>query len=144
MPFKTKNIRVFKIVSWLDGISGIKKYSVSNKMVNQTPEPSKNQFKGLCTKINFDFKKREWTDGKSFENEDFIKKWKIKFGVWDDIEKHFPREPYQPEHISLGRILHASKIHAIFEGFPTVTFDVNNENDISVSNLSLRKLFNQS
>ena len=121
-----------------------KKYSASNIVGNQNPEPSKKQFKGLCTKINFDFKKREWTDGKSFENEDFIKKWKNKFGVWDDIEKHFPREPYQPEHISLGRILHASKIHAIFEGFPTVTFDVNNENDISVSNLSLRKFDNQS
>ena len=145
MPLKTTKLRVFKMVSWLDGISGIKKYSVSIKIVNQTPKPSKNQFKGLCTKIDFDFKKREWTDGKSFENEDFINKWKIKFGgIWNDNEIVYPREPYQPDHINLGRILHARKIHAILEGFPTVTFDVNNENIIPVSNLSLRKLDNQS
>ena len=112
-------------------------------MVNQTPEPSKNQFKGLCTKINFDFKQREWTDGKSFENEDFIEKWKIKFGgVWNSYETVYPREPYQPDHISLGRILHARKTHA--KRFSMATFDVNNENDIPVSNLSLRKPDNQS
>ena len=122
-----------------------KKYSASNIVGNQNPEPSKKQFKGLCTKINFDFKKREWTDGKSCENKDFIKKWKNKFGgVWNSIEKVYPREPYQPDHISLGRILRERKISAIFNGFSTATFDVNNENDIPVSNLSLRKLDNQS
>ena len=145
MPLKTKKLRVIKIVSWLDGISGVKKYSASNKVGNQKPEPSKNQFKELCTKINFDFKKREWTDGKSFENKDFIKKWKNMFGgVWNSYEKVYPREPYQPDHISLGRILHERKISAIFNGFSTATFDVNNENDIPVRNLSLRKLDNQS
>ena len=93
----------------------LKKYSASNIVGNQNPEPSKKQFKELCTKINFDFKKREWTDGKSFENKDFIKKWINKFGgVWNSYEKVYPREPYQPDHISLGRILRERKISAIF------------------------------
>ena len=125
----------------------LKKYSASNIVGNQNPEPSKKQLKELCTKINFDFKKREWTDGKSFENKDFTKKWKNKFGgVWNNYDNPgvYPREPYQPDHISLGRILRERKISAIFNGFSTATFDVNNENDIPVSNLSLRKLDNQS
>ena len=143
MALKTKKLRVFKRVSWLDVIPGIKKYLASNIIGNQKPEPSNNQFQELCTKINFDFKKREWTDEKYFENKDFIKKWKIKFGgVWNSYETVYPREPYQPDHISLGRILHARKTHA--KRFSMATFDVNNENDIPVSNLSLRKLDNQS
>lgn len=137
MPLKTKKLRVLKIVGWLDGISGVKKYSASNNFGIQEPEPSKNQFKELCTNINFDFKKREWTDGKSFENKDFIKKWKNKFGgVWNNYENVYPREPYQPDQISLGRILCERKISEIF--------DVNNENNIPVSYLSQRKLDNQS
>ena len=122
----------------------LKKKSASNKVGNQKPEPSKNQFKELCTKINFDFEKREWTDGKSFQNKDFIEKWKRKFGsVWNSYEKVYPREPYQPDHISLGRILRERKIHAIFQGF-SIFYNVNNESDIPDSHLSLRKLDNQS
>ena len=59
---------------------------------------------GLCTKVHFDFEKRKWTDGKLFFDNDFIKKWENKFdSVWNELENVLPKQPFQPEYISLGK-----------------------------------------
>ena len=55
-----------------------------------------------CTNIDFDFERRIWTDGKYLEDMHFIERWEEKFGsIWDNKEKVFPPEPYQPEYVSL-------------------------------------------
>ena len=54
----------------------------------------------LCTNVDFDFERRKWTDGKSLENDDFIKKWENKFdSLWYDLSGVYPPQPYQPEYV---------------------------------------------
>ena len=61
---------------------------------------------GLCTNVHFDFEKRKWTDGKLFFDNNFFKKWENKFdSVWNELENVLPKQPFQPEYISLGKNL---------------------------------------
>ena len=55
----------------------------------------------MCTDVQFDFKKRKWTDGRALEQISFITNWENKFDqFWENI-KHEPPQPYQPEIVSI-------------------------------------------
>ena len=57
----------------------------------------------ICTEIDFDFGGRKWTDGQFFDSDQFIEKWKERFGqVWAIIGVNWPKHPYQPEYGVLG------------------------------------------
>ena len=61
---------------------------------------------GLCTKVHYDFEKRKWTNGKLFFDNNFMKKWENKFdSVWNDLPNVLPKQPFQPEYVSLGKNL---------------------------------------
>ena len=62
-------------------------HSASNELI---------QTSDICTRIEFDFKRQEWTDDKLFATSQFISKWRNKFHqVWD--------MKYQPEFVVLGK-----------------------------------------
>ena len=57
----------------------------------------------MCTEIDFDFGSRKWTDGKSFEDNHFMKKWETKFdGVWYNGFRMWPPNPYIRRFVFLG------------------------------------------
>ena len=54
----------------------------------------------FCTDVKFDFQKRKWTDGNALQNLKFIQKWETKFDqLWDNLQGHWPVQPYQPEFV---------------------------------------------
>ena len=66
----------------------------------------------LCTNIDFDFARREWTDEKSLEDSYFIKKWKSKFGsLWNSFGPGvYPPQPFQPEFVLIKLRLEARTV----------------------------------
>ena len=65
----------------------------------------------ICTQIDFDFGELKWTDGKNFDSDQFMEKWKEKFGqVWATVGVNWPKHPYQPEYGVLGTDLLFMKI----------------------------------
>ena len=54
----------------------------------------------LCTDVEYDFKKRIWTDGFHLNTRNFMRKWEQKFGMlWDNLDNVLPLQPYQPEFV---------------------------------------------
>ena len=61
----------------------------------------------ICTEIDFDFDRREWSDGKFFEDNHFMKEWENKFdGVWYKQERMWPPHPSLPQFVLLGTDSH--------------------------------------
>ena len=79
----------------------------------------------VCTEIDFDFDRREWSDGKFFEDSHFMKKWENKFdGVWYKQERMWPPHPSLPQFVLLGTDSHegVSEVRALL-GVPYQDFN---------------------
>ena len=51
----------------------------------------------MCTNLKFDYNLLKWTDNEFTKNENFMRKWKRRFGgFWHNKEGMFPTQPYQP------------------------------------------------